>query len=137
MNFSDTREILADDVGVLAGVGAEFMKVNLLIEIGVFRWPLVALWIARVIKAGAIGFPVEAASGSCEVDARHAIWKFLPGGDFEDVGCTVFRAVFGERDGDELAVEGRNVKIHGQRPFCAGRVGIEDDFLAGGICRRT
>src|ERR1700737_738065 len=131
MNFGDTREILADDVGVLMGVSAELVKVNLLIEIGVFRWPLVALWIARVIKAGAIAFPVEAASGSCEVDARHAVWKFLPGGDFEDVGCTVFRAVFGQRDGDELAVEGGSVEIHGDRSLRAGCVGIENDFLAG------
>ena len=137
MNFSDTREIFPDDVGILVRVRAELVIVNLLIEIGVFRWPLVALWIARVIKTGVIGFPVEAASGSREVDPRHAVWKFLPGGDFEDVGDTVFRPVFRQRDGDELAVERGNIKIHGDRSRRGGRVGIEDDFLAGGIRRQT
>lgn len=66
-NFSDAREILADDVGVLLGVGTQLVEINLLIEVGVLRRTLIALRIARVVKAGAVGLPGKAAAGSRKV----------------------------------------------------------------------
>src|SRR5580658_6310718 len=81
LNFRDARKILADNVFVPLGIGAEFVKINLLVEVGVLRRTLITLRVARVIKPGAIGLPVEAASRGCEVDPRDDIGKFLARGD--------------------------------------------------------
>ena len=65
-------------------ISAELVKIHLLVEIRVRFGPLIALWIARVIEAGAIGLPVDAASCGSEVDTRNAVRKFLSRGNFED-----------------------------------------------------
>ncbi len=49
-NFGDAGEILAQNVSVVTAIAAQFMKINLLIEIGVFRRAFIALGITGVIK---------------------------------------------------------------------------------------
>ena len=73
LGLCDARKIFADDVGVLFGIGTQLMEINLLVEVGVFRCALVALGIARVIKARAVGLPSDAAAAGGEIHARHDV----------------------------------------------------------------
>src|ERR1700686_5907420 len=102
MDFGNARKIFADHVFVLLRFGAQFVKVDLLKEVSVFGGPLVALGIARVIKAGALSIPVQAAAGGGKVYARHAIGELLAGGDFEDASLAVLRSVFRHCGSDEF-----------------------------------
>src|ERR1700733_4119792 len=79
-NLGDARKILSDDVGVFFGVGAESVKVDLLVEVGVFGRTFVSLRITRVVEAGAVGLPGDAAATSGEVDSRDHVRQFRGGG---------------------------------------------------------
>src|SRR5579859_4814415 len=105
LNLGNAGKLLTDHVGVLAGVAAELVKIDLLVEIGVLRRALVALRIARVVEARTVGLPRDAAAAGGEVDARHDIGKLLAGSDIEDVGGGIFRSVSGERGGDIFSAE--------------------------------
>ncbi len=94
LDLGDAGEIFADDVGIFFCVGAELVKVDLLVEVRVLGRTLVALGIARVVEAGAVGLPRDAASGGGEVHARHHVGKFLAGLDFKHARSGVFGAVF-------------------------------------------
>jgi len=109
------------------------VKVNLLEEVGVFGRTLVALRITRVVEAGAVGLPGDAAAGSGEIDAGNDVAELFTGGYFKHMSYGIFRAVLGERGRNVLAAERRNEEIHGERSLCAGCVRIEDDAGAGRV----
>ena len=77
LNLGDAREIFADDVGVLFRIRAELVKINLLVEVGVFGRALVALRITRVVETGTVGLPRDAAAAGGEVHARNNVTQFL------------------------------------------------------------
>ena len=133
LNFGDAGEVFSEDVGVLVGVGAETVKINLLVEVEICLRAFGALRVAGVEEAGGVGLPGDAAAGGGEVDAGNTVGKFFAGGGFEDVGGAVFGAVLGERNGYELAVKGGDVEVHGGRTLRAGCVGVEDNFFAGWV----
>src|ERR1700740_2647400 len=136
LDFRDTREFFPDDVDVLRRGRTELVKVDLLVEIGVFGWMLLALWIARVIEAGTVRFPIDAAAGGRKIDARDNVGKLPAAGDFENHAAAVFGAIFGDSDRDVFAIQGRNVKIDGKRSLTACTVRIEDDLCLVGIIGR-
>src|SRR4249920_268828 len=72
-NFCDPRKVFADYIDVMTGICTEAMKVNSLIEVGIFSRSLASLRIARVIEAGAIPFPFEATSSGCKTDAGYGV----------------------------------------------------------------
>jgi hypothetical protein len=87
--FGDPRKISANDVAVPLGIRAQLVKIDLLVEVRVLRRALVALWIAGVIEAGAVGLPIEAAASGGEVDSRHNVREFLACGYLENMGRAV------------------------------------------------
>src|SRR5882762_8970290 len=82
--FGNAREVLSDDIGVVTRRAAEFVKVNLLIEIHVFPGTFVVLRIAGVVKAARVFVPGDAASPRGILHARNYLRKFPAGGSFED-----------------------------------------------------
>src|SRR5208337_1904504 len=134
-NLGDAGELFANDVGVLFRVSAKLVKVNLLVKVGVFGGPFISLWKARVVEAGIVGFPGEAAAGSGKVHSGDDVREFLAGGDFKNVRGTVLGTVFRQGGGHVFAAERRHIEIHGERSLGVGGVGIEDDFRAGRIIR--
>ncbi len=137
LNLGDARKLFANNVGVLLGIGAELVKINLLIKVGIVLGTLVALRIARVIKAGAVGLPRDAAAGGGEVHPRHHVGKFFPGRHLEHVSRGIFGTALGKRGGHVLAAERRHVEIDRDRSLGAGGVGVEDGAGAGGIVGRA
>ena len=85
LNLGNAGKILADDIAILFCIRAKFVKVHLLEEVGVFRWTLVALRIARVVETRAVSVPVDASARGGEVDARYSVGQLLAGGGLEDV----------------------------------------------------
>jgi hypothetical protein len=104
LDFRNARKLLANHIGVLPRIGAEFVKINLLVEVGVFGRTLSPLRIPRVIEAGTVSFPVDAAARSGEIDARHNVCQFPAGGNFENLGVAVFRAILRDGSGDVFAI---------------------------------
>ncbi len=137
LSFCDARKIFPEDVGVLRGIAAQLVKVNLLKEVGVFGGTLIALRIAGVIKAGAVGLPGDAAAGGGEVDAGNDVAKLLAGSDFKHMCSGVFRAVLGERGRNVFTAERRHDRNPRRAIPWRGGVGIEDDASAGRVVGRA
>src|SRR5208283_2226935 len=98
----------------------------------IFGGTLVALRIARVIEAGTVGLPGDAAPGGGEVHARHNVGEFLARGQFEDVRSGIFRAVFRNGGRNIFAAERWHEEVNRERSLGAGRIRIEDDLRTGG-----
>ena len=73
LDLGNAGKILADNVSVLAAVGAQLVKINLLIEVRVVGRALISLGIARVVEAAAVLVPVDAAAGRREIHARDGV----------------------------------------------------------------
>src|ERR1700726_4977766 len=119
LNFRYARKFFSDHVDVLRRGRTEFVKVDLLVEISVFGWTLFALWIARVIEAGTVRFPVDAAAAGPKIDALDNVGKLFSSGALENHCANVFGTIFGDSSRDELTIQGRNVKIYGNRSLTA------------------
>src|SRR6266851_1564614 len=68
-DFGDSRQVLAEDVAIAAHRRAELVKIDLLVKVAVFGRALVSLRVPRVIKAAAVGCPLDAAAGGWIVHA--------------------------------------------------------------------
>jgi len=68
LNFGDAREVLAKNVGVLGDGSPELVKIDLLEEIEIRGGALARARVARVVDAGCIRIPSEAAARSASID---------------------------------------------------------------------
>ncbi len=130
LGFRDARELLADHVGVRARRRAELVEIHLLVEVHVFPGALASLRVARVVEAGALRVPGDAAPAGGIAHARHAVGEFLAGGRLEHVHGPVLAAVFRDRHRDVLAVQRRRVEIDRRGALRVDLVGIDEDALA-------
>src|SRR5208337_3256193 len=89
LNLGDTREVLADGVGILLRRCAELVEVDLLIEGEVGLWSLTRAWIASVEESRAVRVPGETAARRSTVNARDQVRQRAAGGHIIDVHGTV------------------------------------------------
>ena len=126
----DSREILADRVAVFFRRRAELVEPDLLVEVHVLGRALAAARVARVEEAGRAGVPGQAASGRSAVDAREDVRQRLARRHFEHADRAALASPFRERDGDELAVEGRHEPVDRRAALRIEGVRIHEDALA-------
>src|SRR6202049_3995835 len=97
-DFGDSWQVLAEDVAIAAHRRSELVKIDLLVEVTVFGGALVSLRVARVIKAAAVGGPLDAAAGVWIVHSGDEVRQPLSGRSVVDVCATFLAAIFGQRD---------------------------------------
>src|ERR1043166_8110125 len=96
-DLGDPREFVAENVSVARHRRAEAMEVDLLKEVPVLGWTLVAPGITRVVEASTVRCPFEASATRRIVHARNFIGESLAGGDVVHIRRAVLAAVLRER----------------------------------------
>src|ERR1019366_6600096 len=97
-------QFLAEDVAIAGRGRAELVKIYLLIEVAVFGRTLVALWVARVIKAATVGRPLDAAAGGRVVHAGDDVRQPLSARCLINIRGALLAAILGQRNGNVAAV---------------------------------
>jgi hypothetical protein len=129
LNLGDAREILAENVCVLADRSSEPVEIDLLEEIEIRGGALAWAGIARVIEPGGIRIPSDTATGRASIDSGNHVLKSFPGTDVIDMHRAVFGPPFGQGDSDVVRVQRGRVEIYGGEAFRVDHVWIYDDTL--------
>ena len=136
-DFGDSRQVLAEDVAIAAHRRSELVKIDLLVEVTVFGGALVSLRVARVIKAAAVGGPLDAAAGGWIVHAGDDVRQPLSGGGVVDVRGALLAAIFGQRDRNITPIVRWLVEVdRGPAVAVVELIGVENHALSAHVCRR-
>ena len=97
--------------------------------------PLVALRVARVVEAAAIGVPFDASARGRISHAGNHIVQAAAGRHVVDIRGAVLAAVGGKRHHDALAVVGRPEEVDRSAARRIEEIGVEHDALAADVAR--